>query len=197
MTYKCWRRSVKRFPGGSGSLWGPHTSSEGWEAALREVRRAREGQYFFLLFSLKIADFQGTTWRVYNLLPATETLWCLPYAWHVPCGGKGREEHLGSNYTPIDGAGKEWEIVPGGLPFQVLLRWQAGKVMGTSAGRSHAQNMLLETLAKGVVACQGEATRGRSRLRHLEPENKLVYARFGDQSSKNLAVLSPILSSLP
>lgn len=51
--------------------------------------------------------------------------------------------------------------------------------------------MLLETLAEGVVAYKREATRERSRFRHLGPENKLVYARFSDQSSKNLAVLPP------
>lgn len=38
----------------------------------------------------------------------------------------------------------------------MLLRWQPGKVMGTSTVGRYVQNILLETLAEGVVACQRE-----------------------------------------
>ena len=57
--------------------------------------------------------------------------------------------------------------------------------------------MLLETLAEGQWPAWERPLEKDPGFDIIEPENKLVYARFGDQSSKNLAVLPPVLSSFP
>lgn len=57
--------------------------------------------------------------------------------------------------------------------------------------------MLLETLAEGQWPAWEKPLEKDPGFDIIEPENKLVYARFGNQSSKNLAVLPPVLSSFP
>ena len=88
-------------------------------------------------------------------------------------------------------------------PFQTLLKRQPGDWEGVDRDskreRARTESALHPPrLAEDSQPAKGEAARERTGFKHLlQPEKKFVYVRFSHQSSKNVAVPSPILPSLP